>query len=87
MTYYAYFNLPLYFVRYSSAVFSKISLKTSAHTRMGLYQALLPVTIAAAVAATQLLCHGFHDRIVFSWMFVAASGVLLLLSGWVGARS
>ena len=84
----AYFNLPLYFVWYSSAVFSKISLRTSAHTRMGLYQASRAfVTIAIAVAATQLLCHGFHDRIVFSWLFVAASGVLLLLSGWVGARS
>ena len=88
VTYYAYFNLPLYFVWYSSAVFSKISLKTSAHTRMGLYQASRAfATIAVAVAATQLLCRGFHERIVFSWMFVAASGVLLLLSGWVGARS
>ena len=85
VTFYAYFNLPLYFVWYSSAVLSKSSARRSA--RMGFYQACRAfATVATAVAATQLLCHGFHERIVFSWMFCAASGVLLLLSGWLGVR-
>ena len=85
VTYYAYFNLPLYFCGIHCCVLENFSEDASARTRMGLLSGF------SSVRYYRYRCRGdaafvsrFSRANVFSWMFVAASGVLLLLSGWVG---
>jgi phosphatidylinositol glycan class N len=116
VTYYAYFNLPVYFAWYCCRALAGTSRRAGARAEAALRAAEnrqtqanrevrasggnqpgdgdrqgdtsvvvrwlnLGAAATAAVGVTQVLCQSFHDRTVYSGVFVTAWCVLSLLSG------
>lgn len=51
--------------------------------RRGGARAASVTAAAVAMGMTQVLCWSFHDRTLFTWVFVAAWGGLSLFAGWL----
>ena len=97
VTYFAYFNLPVFFARRCFAAIgtTRAALATTpAKTRLPKSGKATPkgssttwtrrvVAASAGVGVTQLLCQSFHEREVYSGLFASASAALAVLAAGI----
>ena len=100
VTYFAYFNLPVFFARRCFAAIgtTRAALATTpAKTRLPKSGKATPkgssttwtrrvVAASAGVGVTQLLCQSFHEREVYSGLFASASAALAVLAAGIRGR-
>ena len=83
-TYYAYFNLPVWFARHCFFAFVETAGAKKA-TEVPTHHAHRLAVLVAATALTQTLCRAFHDRRVFSGLFAMTSIALLVWAAVMAA--